>query len=111
MGSKDQGGCFAVIGILMMVAGFLWWFPLFIMGALFLFCGICSSSKSKKRRAQQATPTFTQQAAQQQPAPQPVQQPVVAPVPEKPPDIPRYCPDCGAPIKGEKFCPLCGAKI
>ena len=105
MGS--QGGCFVVIGILMIVAGFLWWWPFFIMGVLFLFCGICSSSKSKRKTAQQATPTVTQQ-----PAPQPVQQAAVAPVPEKPPAIPRYCPDCGAALSAEKkFCSFCGKEI
>ena len=110
MGSQDQGGCFAVLGILMIVAGFLWWWPLFVMGVLFLICGIVSSSKSKQGTAQQVTPTFTQQAAPQQPKSQPIQQTAVAPVPEKTQAIHRYCPDCGAPTT-EKFCSFCGKKI
>lgn len=110
MGS--QGGCFVVIGILMIVAGIFWWLPLAVMGVLFLFCGICSSSKSKRKTAQQATPTVTQHPAPQQPAPQPVQQAAVAPVPEKPPAIPSYCPDCGAALSAEKkFCSFCGKEI
>ena len=111
MGSQNQGGCFVVLGILMIVAGFLWWWPLFVMGVLFLFCGICSSSKSKKKATHQATTTFTPQAAPQQPVSQPVQQAPVAPIQEQPPAIARYCPDCGAPVEGTKFCPLGGAKI
>lgn len=114
MGSQDQGGCFVVIGIIMIIAGFVWWFiPLMVMGVIFLVCGINKSSKSKQKMSQQATPTFTQQAAPQQPVSQPVQQPVVAPVPEKPPAIPRYCPDCGAALKNsaEKFCSFCGKEI
>ena len=58
MGSQDQGCCFAVLGILMIVAGLMWWLPFAVMGVIFLICGISSSSKAKK--AQQATTTFTQ---------------------------------------------------
>ena len=103
--------CFVVIGICIIVAGFLRFWPLIIIGVIFLFCGLCSSSKSKQKKNSQPTPIITQHSAQQQPTTQPVQQAVVAPVPEKVPDIQRYCPDCGAPIKGEQFCPLCGKKI
>ncbi len=102
----DQGGCFIVLGILLIVAGWIWWLPCIILGVCFLIGGISSSSKAKKRAAQQATTTYTQQ-----PAPQPVQQAPVAPIQEQPPAIARYCPDCGAPVEGTKFCPLCGKEI
>ncbi|MHA1257358.1 MAG: hypothetical protein ACTSPS_17345 [Promethearchaeota archaeon] len=112
MGSQDQGGCFVVIGIIMIIAGFVWWFiPLMVLGVIFLVCGINKSSKSKQKATQQATTTFTPQAAPQQPVSQPVQQAPVAPIQEQPPAIARYCPDCGAPVEGTKFCPLCGKEI
>ena len=99
MGSQNQGGCFVVLGIIMIIAGFVWWFiPLMVMGVIFLVCGINKSSKSKQKATQQATTTFTPQAAPQQPISQPVQQAPVAPIQEQPPTIARYCPDCGAPV-------------
>lgn len=49
-----------------------------------------------------------QSQPQQMPPQTPQQSP--APGPAQNPQIPKFCPDCGAPQQGSNFCPNCGRK-
>lgn len=115
MASDDQGPCFIVIGIVIIVATFIIWFsPFFLLiGIGFFMAGICLSHQ-KKKGAAYTTPltSYQQQTGVQQPTqnvsiatPQP--QP---PQPVKEIEKHKFCPHCGNPA-AQNFCENCGAKI
>jgi len=116
MGNDDQGSCFCVIGIIILVMTFVIWFNFFfvIIGIGFILGGIClSQQKVKKSTYSSPTPTYQAQPTVQQPAPA-----TTAPVPEPEPPQPvviepekhKFCPHCGSPAT-DNICQTCGSKI
>jgi len=98
---QQQGPCFLVMGIVLLVVGFWWFWPLAVMGGIFFMIGICLISQQSKTTASQTA---------QQTAQQPVAQPVAQPAPVQIPESHQFCPHCGAQTKG-KYCTACGSEI
>jgi len=127
MEKKDDGSCMCGLGIFLVIIGFIFFWPLFFIGAIFLFIGICVfCMESKKPAPTQPTAPAPQNVPQpypnygtypQQPYGAPPQQPYVAPpqqmrneVPLTPKEIkaiPKFCSHCGAKVTS-KFCTECG---
>ena len=107
MASNDQGSCFCVIGIIIIVFNFVFWWSIFfiIIGVGFIMGGICLSQQKKKTALTSQSPSqpAVQQTAPSTPAPPP-------PQPVKEPEKAKFCPHCGSPAT-ENFCETCGAKI
>lgn len=111
MASDDQGPCFIVIGIVIIVMTLIiWWSPFFlIIGIGFIFGGICLSQQQVKRTtAASQAPSYQAQPAVEQSNP-------VAPVPAPPQAViesekAKFCPHCGSPVTGD-YCESCGANI
>ncbi|MBA7623869.1 hypothetical protein ES703_31268 [subsurface metagenome] len=109
MASNDQGSCFCVIGIIIVVFTFVFGLGFFflIIGGGFFIAGICLSQQKKKAALTSQTPSqpAVQQTAPSTPAPAPP-----PPQPVKEPEKAKFCPHCGSPAT-ENFCETCGAKI
>ena len=109
MANDDQGACFFVIGIVIIVMTFvIWWSPFFlIVGVGFIIGGICLSQQKAKRVAltSQSTSSQPQSLIQQTATPVPV-----PPQPVQEPEKAKFCPHCGNPAT-ENFCEACGAQI
>ena len=116
MGNNDQGSCFCVIGIIIIVMTFVIWFNFFflIIGVGFIMGGIClSQQKVKKAAYSSPTPSYQAQPVVQQSAPVasvPARQ-IEPPQPEIfEPETHKFCPHCGSPAT-ENICQTCGSKI
>ena len=111
MASDDQGPCFIVIGIIIIVMTFVIWWNIFflIIGVGFIMGGIClSQQKVKKTAFISQSPSNQPQPAVQQTAPSTPAPP--PPQPVKEPEKAKFCPHCGSPAT-ENFCKSCGVKI
>ena len=107
MANDDQGSCFCVIGIIIIVFTFVFGLGFFILiiGVGFIMGGICISQQKKKAALTSQTPSYQPQPAVQQTAPS-----TFAPPPPQPVEKAKFCPHCGS-TASENFCESCGAKI
>ena len=106
MPQQQQGPCFLVMGIVLMVVGFWWFWPLAVMGGIFFIIGICVISQEANKAKAQTQPAQPVSQLATQPVSQPVAQPAPAPVTE----TARFCPHCGAKTTGS-YCSECGSEI
>jgi len=107
---KNNAAPMCFLGIIFVIIGFIFFWPLFLIGAFFLIIGICVFCIESKKPAptQPTTP-----APQTIPQPYPFygtspQQPYVAPPQQMQYEVPLTPKEMNA---NSKFCSLCGAKV